>query len=142
MLCLVFKRRTLPNKYELTCIGLGCVCYMYMSRINQVLIIYTIYLKRLPPKQLLKYCKFGKDCVTLIFTFFLRLASHAKLKFALISDATLSVKLALRASKVKKRKNRFSENSQNLLYTNFVNLQYFTVSTFQMVFLAQAQSTS
>ena len=33
-----------------------------------------------------KYCKFGKDCVSL----FLRLASDTKLKFVMISAATLS----------------------------------------------------
>ena len=37
------------------------------------------------------YCKFGKDCVSLIFAFFLRLASDAKLKLAMISAATLSL---------------------------------------------------
>ena len=42
------------------------------------------------------YCKFGKDCVGLIFAFFmLRLTFDAKLKFAMISAATLSVWLAL-----------------------------------------------
>ena len=56
------------------------------------------------------YSSFGKDCVSLIFAFFWRLASVAKLKFAMISVATLIVLLAL---KVKKRKNRFSVNSQN-----------------------------
>ena len=35
----------------------------------------------------MQYCKFGKDCVSLI----LRLASDAKLKFAMISATTLSV---------------------------------------------------
>ena len=38
------------------------------------------------------YCKFGKDCFSLIFAF---LASDAESKFAMISAATLSVKLAL-----------------------------------------------
>ena len=37
------------------------------------------------------YFKFGKDCSSLIFAFFLRLASDAKLKFVMISAATLSV---------------------------------------------------
>ena len=40
---------------------------------------------------ILGYCKFGKDCVSLFYSGFLRLASDAKLKFAMISAATLSV---------------------------------------------------
>ena len=44
---------------------------------------------------------------------FLRLSSDAKLKFPMISAATLSVLLALHVRKFKKRKNIFSEDSQN-----------------------------
>ena len=38
--------------------------------------------------QCVHYCKFGKDCVGLILTSFLHLASDAKLKFTMISAAT------------------------------------------------------
>ena len=55
---------------------------------------------------------------------------NAKSKFAMISAATLSVKLAFNVRKVKKRKNRFSVDSQNLIYTIFCE---FTVSRFSYI---------
>ena len=63
------------------------------------------------------YCKFGKDCVRLIFAFF---AFSLGRKIKIYNDYCCHFKcMAGTLRKVKKRKNLFSVNSQNLLYTIF-----------------------